>query len=271
LVWSETDQWYKPSEQGLEMARLATKVTPDNADIWRTVAMALWATRHYDHAVAAYTKATQLNPDAETYNELGVTLLNMARYAESLIALDRAIEIESSSGKINNRGFVLWRLGRKEEALLAFEQAIASDPENPSPHSNRAGILLDLGQFDQAETAALKATQLDPKYISPWLTAGYIALYQGQVDAATERFTAALDCRNNPPGRSLFGRAVNIALALSCTDQGDEAVDVLRRALPDRLPGDEPPLAILELLARCQAQLARFDEVRELIIGTTHV
>ena len=271
LVWSETEHWFSSSGRGLEMARLATQVSPGDGESWRTLGNALWAERHYDEAVAAYTQGVQISADSEIYNELGIALAYLARYDESLNALNRAIELGPSTTMINNRAIILHWYGRYEDALLATDEAIAIEPERASIHGGRARTLLELGQLDMAEEAALKATQLDPEGMpEAWLIAGAVALDHGQIDVAQERFVASLNCTKSATMRSPFSRATTRALALSCTGQGEEAVEILRNALPDRLPGDRAPTGTLELLADCASQApTRFDDVRALIEGVS--
>ena len=117
---------------------------------------------HYDsgrhsHALEAYDRALQINPDYEiAWTYRGATLRALRRYEESLASYDRALQIDPSSRRaIYGRGRTLGLLGRHEESLQALVEVNAWEDAD----SQTWKLILRLGDSDESGSLSISEIQ----------------------------------------------------------------------------------------------------------------
>ena len=121
----------------------------------------------YAEAEAAYRKAIKLDPNsAPAYYNLGNMLINdETRYSDAEAAYRKAIELNPNSAiAYNNLGWLLGnRLQRYAEAEAALRKAMELSPNDPKTYYNIGWLLGNkLQRYAEAETAYRKAIELDP-------------------------------------------------------------------------------------------------------------
>lgn len=91
-----------------------------------------FANKQYDRAADRYAQLLTLDPgNAETYNNLGITLHYLGRSAEALSKLNEGIALDPTHQRIwLTTGFVNAQLGRIDEARLALSNAVFMDPNS---------------------------------------------------------------------------------------------------------------------------------------------
>jgi tetratricopeptide (TPR) repeat protein len=112
-------------------------------------------------------KAAQLLPnDAETFNNLGSTLLGHGQSDDAVAALRRALEIKPDFAEaFSNLGNALRALDLHEEAAVNYQRALAIKPDFASARGNFAIALGKLGFLDEASQHYHAAISMIPDFI----------------------------------------------------------------------------------------------------------
>lgn len=105
--------------------------------------------RFYRTSEVAFRRAVATAPEnAQSWNGLGVALLNLGELHESEQALLRAITLNPKSAAAwANLGLLLGGLHRPVESKRAFDKALELKPSDLGARWNRANVLLESGQW----------------------------------------------------------------------------------------------------------------------------
>src|SRR5206468_5281081 len=134
--------------------------------------------KHFDAAVAEFTKAIEANPkDARGYANRGTAYRQGARTA--IAAGDQ----EGAST-------------RYQSALADFSKYVELAPKDASAYVERAATEIELKQYDAAVTDLSKALELKPDNINANKLRGFAELGLSQWDKAVADFTAVI--QNKP-------------------------------------------------------------------------
>jgi tetratricopeptide (TPR) repeat protein len=140
-------------------------------------------------AEAAFRKAVELNPDAESLEWLGAALNRQQRFREALPFLRQAVDLEPGRASAwNSAGEALGNLGRLEEAGHAFTQAVRWQPDFTHAHYNM-GLVLRAMDRDQAAAVALRrAVELNAGFAPAIQALGNLLHAGGQYQDAVRCF-----------------------------------------------------------------------------------
>jgi len=127
---------------------------------------ALFATKNYTAAAAAYDSAIALEPGYyEAWNAKADALNKAKQFNNALAASDQALSLNPQylQGWLN-RGTILYMLGRYDDEQKAYDQAIAIDPTNSTAWFFKGFSLGGMKKYDEAIAAFDKVKSLDPNY-----------------------------------------------------------------------------------------------------------
>jgi tetratricopeptide (TPR) repeat protein len=112
--------------EAIEKYKAALEKDPEQANIMGSMAESYREMEKYDDALEVYRKAIALKPDDPTlYTNMGVVLDKLGKTAESQEA---SLNPGGSAESYFNLGATLVNSGRTAEAIEPFKQAIAADP-----------------------------------------------------------------------------------------------------------------------------------------------
>jgi tetratricopeptide (TPR) repeat protein len=221
-------------EKAFSVFQEIVKTKPRNAEAWRCLGQSSAALGRRDEAIAAYQRALDISPDAETYVSLGLQYDAAGRVEEEIEAFKRSIRV--NPGNVDAYDYLAHTysgLGRHDEALKLAKQAIAIRPDD-------AEAFLVLGASYSATSqyaAGLAAVQQAIK-LSPDNTNAYGIL--GSIYLALERYQEAVDTLKRaiqlePADAETYYRLGVAYEALSVNNGGDtareEATAALKRAI----------------------------------------
>lgn len=152
-----------PPMQGVRRIAPTQRAQPNVADVLKR-ADELLDQEHYEEAIVAYNRATQLNPNnADAYHNKGIALSELGRYEEAIVTYEQAIQIDPTYVLVyNDKGKALNELDRNEEAIRAFDRAVQLDPTYVLAYTNKGVVLEELGRYEEAIKAYNQAIQLNP-------------------------------------------------------------------------------------------------------------
>jgi len=138
------------------VARHAVEIAPDSGGAQRVLGRTLHTLGVTDGALAAYGRATEIDPtDAWAWNNTGLLLIEAERFDEAVPALETACAHGSEACFFNNWGVALERTGRYAEAAVVYGRAVATE-----------------GGSDKAAANLARVTPLRDANASPVLAAG---------------------------------------------------------------------------------------------------
>lgn len=99
--------------------------------------------KRYDRAIAAYTKAIEINPaDYTFYGNRGLAHYQKRAFAEAIEDFNRALELNPDIALIyNNRGVAHEDSGDRERALADYRKAVELDPTDQKSRNNLNKLL----------------------------------------------------------------------------------------------------------------------------------
>lgn len=148
----------------------------------------------YATAIRRYRKVLEKNDtDPETYNDLGVALLESGTAAEAVPCFERANALQDNAIHWNNLGRAWLVMGKYAEAMAAFKSARDKDPSDPQPWYNSTVCLREQGQDDAAiaELQALVATFSD--HAGAHNDLGCFYVNRGDTEQALAEFTRVIE------------------------------------------------------------------------------
>ena len=166
----------------------------------------------------------------QSYNLLGVSLVQQSRHREALTCFASAIERAPGNAEAhNNMGNALSELGRYDEAISHFELATALIPDDPQAHNNLGNALFKLHRSDEAIASYRKAIDLAPDYAKAHSNLGAALVERNRNEEAVACCKKALAIDPNHADAH-----INLGLAYHGLNRFDEAIACYQKALAIR-------------------------------------
>ena len=163
---------------------------------------AFMAKGDYDHALADYNMAVQLNPEvAAAWLNRGTLWLRKEDFDRAIADLTMATRLDPSLWKSFNNRSNAWRAkGEYNKAKDDLDQAIRLAPKEPLPYAHRADLWRLMGDLDGAISDLNKSIAVIPPNTSPRQSPmaliltyrGDVWRYQGEFSRALADYTEAL-------------------------------------------------------------------------------
>ena len=125
------------------LAKSITEQFPKYPFGWKVLAAVFKQTGRLIESLTPSQKSVQLEPkDAESHNNLGITLQELGRFKEAEARSRQAIELKPGYAKAHsNLGVTLQKLGKLDEAEACYKQAITLKPDYAEVYINLGVIL----------------------------------------------------------------------------------------------------------------------------------
>lgn len=147
----------------------------------------------YAAAIDLYKRALSIEPDAQTYNNLGNVQKRCGFLEEAFASFQQALSIDSRCLEAHcNLGLLFQQMGALEKALASMETAREINPSSALVQCNLTTVLLDLHRFSDALESAKRALELDPDMVEAVSNLGNVHLELGRLQDAATSFERAL-------------------------------------------------------------------------------
>lgn len=198
-------------------ARAVAAQKPANAEFYSILGDGLLATGKRQEAIAAYTRAIELNPKS-------VALL---RSLAAVSDAKRAVELLAKALQIAPNDPITWyKIGLLESSPEKIRKAIELDPSLPEQSRSLAEILAKNGRRDEAQAALKDALRIDPYDGAAWNLQARVLAERGEMAEAAFSFERAIRL---VPREAAY--LYDYALALARTSRFDEAFARVQAAL----------------------------------------
>jgi tetratricopeptide (TPR) repeat protein len=173
----------------------------------------------YDKALAAYTKAIEVNPQyAEAYKNRGIVYLDLKDYDKAMADNNKAIEVNPQySNAYNNRGNVYYNLKEYDKAMAEYNKAIEINPQLFQAYNNRGVVYRNLKEYDKAIKDYNKAIEINPQYADAYNNRGVVYLHLKEYDKAMADYNKAIEI--NPQYADAYNNRGNVYLHLKEYDK----------------------------------------------------
>ena len=139
-------------------------MAPESWVVWSNLGSGLKADGKNDEALAAFRRATELNPkDRASWANAGLLLMNSDRPAEAETTLKRALEIDPNfPPALTNLGLLFLRQHRVAEAKPIWERRLALQPDDLRAMTNLAYACGATGDVKAQVALYRRALKIDP-------------------------------------------------------------------------------------------------------------
>ena len=183
------------SDEAEHVFRKAIEIDPHSAHHWMALGVALRGLDRLDAAEAALRKATDLDPsEACPWHYLGRLLGELSRYEEAEHACLKSVEVDPEHGAAwSDLGIVLGKSERAGEAEEAFRRAIALNPKDVGAWNGLGNVLRELNRQEEAKSSYEKAIELGGDSADFWSNLGHLVTEVGPAVEAERVWTQALE------------------------------------------------------------------------------
>jgi lipoprotein NlpI len=160
---------------------------------------AYYEKREYGRAIADFTRAIELNPNAEqAYNNRGNAYDAKGEYEKAIDDYSHAIELDPKSQRAyNNRGTAYTAMGEFARAIADFNRAIKLDPAYAQAYSNRGDTYKAKGEYDRAIADYNRAIELNPQDAIALRQLGAAKFDTGDLKAASGGLLRSLELKDD--------------------------------------------------------------------------
>lgn len=127
-IWVTNGQLFESQGQfakALDNYTKALEVEPNNEPALLSTARLYARQNQHDQAAEFFAKSIAVNPDAATFNELGLVQKKQGRPAESQASIEQAIKLDPTNVRYrNNLASMLVGVGRSDDAVRQLEQVL---------------------------------------------------------------------------------------------------------------------------------------------------
>jgi len=154
---------------------LAGCVTTKDALLYQGIA--LLEEGQYDHAIACFNRAIEINPrHADAYNNRGIAYSEgKGQYDQAISDFNKAIEInQKDAWAYNNRGLAYAEgKGQYDKAIFDYNKAIEINPRHAAAYYNRGmAYTKGKGQYDKAIPDFTKFLEINPMSVEAYNNRG---------------------------------------------------------------------------------------------------
>lgn len=196
-----------------------------NPEVWNEKGNIHYQNGSYDHAIAAYNKAIELDRSfGWPYSNLALTYLTLGKLAEAVLLYQKSAALllnrEEKAASWNSLGNIHRHLNDYENALKAYQKADELDPQNAGkrekvdlaicgPNSQNAQVWLELGSlffksasYNEAVNAYTNAIKMDPS--SGWAQSNLAMslVYQGKYEEAVPVYLKSIELFSDDKDKS---------------------------------------------------------------------
>ena len=232
-------QIIKLNPDNVEAYQNLLQIQPDNADTWLQLAEAFVRQEQMEEAIAAYRRASELNPGADwIYQALANALQQRTQsdLAEAIASYRQIIELDPDNVEAYHHLLQLqpdnsetWlqlaqafvRQEQIEDAIAAYRQAVALNPNSGEAYHQLGGALARQEQWEDAITSYRRAIELNPKSFLSHQQLGKVLTNQGDVAGAIASYHCAIEL--NPESVEVLE---HLWAELSRQRQWEQAVDI---------------------------------------------
>ena len=234
---STSDKSHTVERLTAQTSAAGTAARTTTAEVRQLLVKSLKAYKRQDFNAAALRalEATRLDPQcAQAYHTLAIALEGMGELHKALQMYERAIALDPEDPEIYlNLGLVAWKLRMLEGAEKFFRIYIAMEPKAHQGYNNLGSVLRDQQRFDESIDVLRNAIYQFPDNAELWNTLGSVAMEQSSVGEARIFYEEAL--RLDPTMARTYH---NVAYALAHTGPLPESLSYYDKAL--KLMGKHP-------------------------------
>lgn len=228
------------------------KKNPDDVKARQVLANVYFSSNEIEKAKKTYLEVLKREPNAETYNNLGVVYLKEENAGKAVESFQKAVNLDPGFARAYfNLGELSLISGRFEMSLGFFKKVETLDKNHPLVHYKLGISLAKTGRLEEALKEFEEAVKRDPENLRIKSDFGMTYMAAGKFNEARGEFQKVL-AKVSRSTIAHFG----MGLALKATGQQEKAVESFRKASELSPEFIDPYLEAGDLLRK----LGRVDE-----------
>ena len=186
-------------EAAFESYKKAISLKPNFAEAFNNMGVSLQNLAKFTEAIEAFKKALSIKFDyAEAFNNMGVSFQNLDKFTEAIEAYQKAISLRPNFAEAYyNMGVAFQNLDKLEKAQDAFNKVISIKPHFAEAYYNIGNVLKDQGKLDEAIKIYNKTLSLKPDFAEAYNNMGIALKEQGKITEAIEAYNKTLSIKPN--------------------------------------------------------------------------
>ncbi len=202
-LMNSADEDIEEEEFGAALSKLnrAARIKPQQAELWKKKARALFSMGRYEEAIEACRKSLSIRPgDAGTWYMMGLILHEDGDLKGEISAYDEALERSPQMvSALLNKGATLHQMGEEGAALGVYDTMLDYYPEDPRAYNNRALVLKSMGRTDEALESLDKALELNTSYRDAMINRANLLLEIGDPEESIAAWKEMLSSGRSEP------------------------------------------------------------------------
>lgn len=168
----------------------AIELNPDYMEVYNNMGNAYFAIGQMEKAIALYEKVIVLRPDcAEAYNNMGMAYVHLGKSKKAISLFEKALVFKPTAEQIYlNMGDAYAALEQYENALKQYENAVIKNPACSKAYCNMGAIYFLLRQYEKAKNNYEKAITLKPDYVEAYSGLGNAYVGLGKFEEAIHQY-----------------------------------------------------------------------------------
>ncbi|MDB9348060.1 tetratricopeptide repeat protein, partial [Nodularia spumigena] len=193
LSLSVSHQKFNQFQQALVAIETAIQKQPKNPNLYNEKWGILYDLKRYVEAEAAINEAIKLSPRAAFYTNRGLNYSEQKKWELALADYTKAIQINPEAAlPYNNRGILYSEQKKWELALADYNQALQINPEYADAYNNRGILYSDQKKWELALADFTKAIQINPEYAQAYYNRAILYSEQKKWELALADYNQAL-------------------------------------------------------------------------------
>ncbi|NCS09281.1 MAG: tetratricopeptide repeat protein [Microcystis aeruginosa G13-07] len=206
----------------------AIEINPQYADAYYNRGNVYDDLKEYDKAIKDHNKALEINPQyADAYNNRGIVYRNLKEYDKAMADYNKAIEVNpQDADAYNNRGNLYYDLKEYDKAIKDYNKALEINPQVAEAYNNRGIVYRNLKEYDKAMADYNKAIEINPQYADVYNNRGLVYYNLKEYDKAMADYNKAIEI--NPQYANAYNNRGNVYYNLK---EYDKAIKDYNKAL----------------------------------------
>lgn len=153
-----------PADPGLTDLRADVAADPENKDLRRKLAIALFGANLREEAVEQFEWLVERSPDARSLLDLALGYGAVSRLVEAEATYARLLKLSPNHAiALHNLGNIAYKRGETDKSIELYKKALAADPGYLLAYAHLGDAYRQAERYQEAYRAYEKVLDLEPK------------------------------------------------------------------------------------------------------------
>lgn len=153
-----------PADPRVDEIRAAVAADPENEELRRKLAIALFSSKALDEAVEQFEWLAEKSPSARSLLDLALAYSSVSRLEEAEATYARLLKLSPNHAiALHNLGNIAYKRGETDKAIDLYKKSITADPGYLLAYAHLGDAYRQAERYQDAYRAYEKVLDLEPK------------------------------------------------------------------------------------------------------------